>query len=492
MKYKFKRKPFAHQMKCLDLSIDEENYAFFMEMGTGKTKVIIDTAAIRYDRGDIDALMVIVKKGAVYAWAEDGLSEHMPDHIKYNVAVWNSSPNKAEKAAIESLFKPDDVRLQVFIMNSEALATDKGYRFAEAFLRSHKTMCAVDESTDFKNHAAQRTKALMNLRSLCKIRRIATGSAVTKAPLDLYSQCAFLDPDLLGFGSYYAFRSRYAVLQKKKFPGMKREAIIIVGYMNQAELAENIKPFSFRVTKEKCLDLPPKNYRMRYVEPTPEQMRLYSEMLDNATLTLSEDKKLTAPFVITQLLRLHQICCGHVTTEEGEELAVPHNRIKALMEELENVEGKAIIWATYRHDIRAIVNALEKEYGRSSVVSFYGETSAADRTSAVKKFQGSGAVRWFVANPSSGGFGITLTAARDVFYYSNSYDLEKRIQSEDRAHRIGQTGTVTYTDLCLKGTIDEKIIKALRKKHSIASLIMGDDPRKFMDFVSEPALKGLV
>lgn len=490
LKYPFRKKPFKHQMECLERSVMEENFALLMEMGTGKTKVIIDTIAINYDRGVIDAALITVRKGAMYAWVEDGFSEHLPNHVKANIVVWKPNATKTVKAAIESLFNPDDTRLQIFVMNSEAFATDKGYRFAEAFLRSHKALWAIDESTDFKNHDTDRTKAILDLRGLAKMRRIATGSAVTRAPLDLYSQCAFLDPDLLGFGSYYAFRNRYAVVQKKKFPGAKREATIVVGYRNQAELAANIKPFSYRVTKEQCLDLPAKNYRMRYVDFTPEQIRAYVEMLEEATLTLKDQEdKLTAPFVITQMLRLHQICCGHVTLPDKNVLELKNNRVKALMEELENVEGKAIVWATYRHDIRTITQELAKAYGRASVVEFFGDTCQDERTNAVRRFQSERGCRWFVANPSTGGFGITLTAARDVIYFSNSYRLEHRLQSEDRAHRIGQTGTVTYTDLAVKGTVDEKIIKALKKKHDIASLIMGDGLRDWLSYDKQAKLE---
>jgi SNF2 family DNA or RNA helicase len=358
-------------------------------------------------------------------------------------------------------------------MNVEALSTTKGLTFVRKFLSCHNTLIAVDESTTIKTPSAKRTKSILKLSELAKYRRILTGSPITKSPLDLYTQCGFLNEELLGFSSYYAFRSRYAHMIERNFGG--RRVQIVKSYQRLDELSKLIEPFSYRVLKEDCLDLPEKIYIRREVELTEEQTKLYSTMKQMALATLN-GKLLTAPNVLTQLMRLHQITCGHFKSDDGKIQELKNNRIEELMSILEETEGKAIIWANYIYDIERIVEAIKKEYGEDSVVQYYGAIDSDERQKNIERFQDPRSpFRFFVGNPQTGGYGITLTAANTVIYYSNGYDLEKRLQSEDRAHRIGQKKSVTYIDLIAEKTIDEKIVKALRKKIDIASQIMGEE-----------------
>jgi SNF2 family DNA or RNA helicase len=358
-------------------------------------------------------------------------------------------------------------------MNVEAFSTKKGLQFALKFLNSHKTLMAVDESTTIKTPSAKRTKSILALGKSALYRRILTGSPITKSPLDLYTQCGFLDDELLGFSSYYAFRSRYAHMVERNFGG--RRVQIVKNYQRLDELSKLITPFSYRVLKEDCLDLPDKIYVRREVELTDEQIKLYSTMKQMALATLN-GQLLTAPNVLTQLMRLHQITCGHFKSDDGKIQELKNNRIEELMSILDETEGKAIIWANYIYDIERIVEAIKKEYGDDSVVQYYGAINTDERQKNIERFQDPRSpFRFFVGNPQTGGYGITLTAASMVIYYSNGYDLEKRLQSEDRAHRIGQKKSVTYIDLIAEGTVDEKIVKALRKKIDIASQIMGEE-----------------
>jgi SNF2 family DNA or RNA helicase len=305
-----------------------------------------------------------------------------------------------------------------------------------------------------------------------KYRRILTGSPVTKSPLDLYSQCAFLNENLLDHGSYYAFRNRYARMIDRNFGG--RRVQIVASYQRLDELEDILKAFSYRVQKVDCLDLPKKIFINRTVELTKEQNEAYATM-KSAALAQLKGKMATAPHVLTQLMRLHQITCGHLKSDDGQITNFKHNRIEELIDVIDEMEGKVIIWANYVHDIEQITKELEKEYGEGCVVQYYGKVSSEDRQTAIKEFQDPNSnVKYFIGNTQTGGYGITLTAASNVIYYSNSYDLEKRLQSEDRAHRIGQHKPVTYVDLLAEKTVDEKIIKALRKKINIASTIMGD------------------
>lgn len=479
--YPYKTKPFQHQLEALERSWHYAAFALFMEMGTGKTKVAIDNAALLYDRGEINGFFILCKKGAYRNWSDREIPSHFPLHITNRLAYWSNSPNKAERSAMEALFRPDDnVPLDIFVMNIEAMSTPKEVAMAEAFCRSHHTFCVVDESTSIKSIDAHRTKAVLKLGKYCKYRRIMTGAPVTKNPLDLFSQCIFLSASYLGFDSFYAFRNRYAIVQQKNFGA--RSVKIVVGYRNLAELSDKVTKFSYRVLKEDCLDLPPKVYELRDVELTTAQKSAYSQMKEFALSSLADGGLISAASVITQIIKLHQIACGIVLDSEGVPHEIENRRMDALLEILEDIDGKAIIWATYRQNIKSICARIAAERGASSVVSYYGDTSEDQRRKALDSFQDPKSdVKYFVGNPATGGHGITLTAARTVIYYSNSYDLEYRMQSEDRAHRIGQSGNkVTYVDLVCKNTVDEVIIRALRKKINLATTILGDDPKKWL------------
>jgi len=314
-------------------------------------------------------------------------------------------------------------------------------------------------------------------RNKAKYKRILTGSPVTKSPLDLYKQCEFLDEYLLDHSSYYTFRTRYAVMRKANFNG--RSVEIVVGYKNLAELSDKIKPFSYRVLKDDCLDLPKKTFMKRVITLSAEQHKVYKQMKEMALAQLN-GKLLTTANALTQLMRLHQITCGHFKANDGSTQTLKNNRLSELMDLLDEVEGKAVIWAHYQYDVQTILTAIKKEYGDDAVVDYYGKTPNDERQDNITKFQSDPRCRFLVGTPSTGGYGITLTAANTVIYYSNGYDLEKRLQSEDRAHRIGQKKNVTYVDIIAEDTVDEKIVKALRDKINVASQVLGEELKSWI------------
>ena len=477
MKYKFKTKPYGHQITALEKSWDKEEYGYFMEMGTGKSKVLVDNIAMLYDKGKINAALIIAPKGVYRNWFSGEIPNHLPRHIDHKTVIWTATTSKAKDKEYQQLFKID-YDLHILIMNVEAFSTKKGLEFATKFLNCHKTIMAIDESTTIKTPTAKRTKAILSLGKLAKYRRILTGSPVTKSPLDLYTQCNFLHEELLGFNSYYTFRNRYATMIDRNFGG--RRVQIVGGYKRLDELSDSLKKFSYRVLKEHCLDLPEKVYIQREVELSDEQRQIYSTM-KSAALAQLKGKMATAPHVLTQLMRLHQITCGHLKNDDDTITEIKNNRMSELLDVLDEVEGKVIIWANYVYDIKQIVKAISKKYGEDSIVQYYGAIPADVRQKNIEKFQDPKSdSRFFVGNPQTGGYGITLTAANNVIYYSNGYDLEKRLQSEDRAHRIGQKKSVTYVDFITPKTVDEKIVKALRKKMNIATEIMGEDLREWI------------
>ena len=477
MNYKFKTKPYAHQITALEKSWNRENYAYFMEMGTGKTKVLIDNAAMLYDKGKINGVLIIAPKGVVGTWYNQEIPTHLPTHIENVSVLWQSNITKEQSRKLGTLFNTGE-ELHLLIMNVEALSTTKGVDFARKFLLSHNTLIAIDESTTIKNPKAKRTKNISSLSIMAKYRRIMTGSPVTKNPLDLFSQCYFLDPYLLGHESYYSFRMRYAIMKTANIAG--RQIQLVSGFKNLGELSDKLKPFSYRVLKEDCLDLPDKIFMKRQIKLSSEQLKLYDQMRKEALATLN-GKQVTTVNALTQLMRLHQITCGHFTADDGTTQRIPNNRISELMDVLDEIEGKAIIWAHYQWDIKDIIKEIVKVHGPGSVVDYYGLTPQDERQGNIKKFQNpTNSVRFLVGTPKTGGYGITLTAANTVIYYSNGYDLEKRLQSEDRAHRIGQSKSVTYVDLICDDTVDEKIVKSLRKKINIASEVLGEELRSWI------------
>ena len=476
MNYKFRMKPYKHQLIALEKSWNKETYAYFMEMGTGKTKVLIDNMSMLYDNGKIDSALIIAPKGVVKTWYEQELPTHLPKHIENVTVLWQSNITKKQQVSLDNLMKIG-TELHILIMNVEALSTKKGVDFAFKFLNSHNALMAIDESTTIKTPSAKRTKSIISLGKMAKYRRIMTGSPVTKNPLDLYTQCLYLDPYLLDFQSYYAFRNRYAEMKTLNVRG--RSIQVVNKFINLNELSDKLQGFSYRVLKEDCLDLPEKIYMKRHISLTHDQIKVYDQMKKTALATLN-GKTTSTMTVLTQLMRLQQITCGHFVADDGSTQDIQSNRIKELMDVLDEIEGKAIIWGHWQRDIKNIIKAIVDEYGPGSVVDYYGLTPQDERQNNIRKFQNDPKCRFLVGTPQTGGYGITLTQANTVIYYSNGYDLEKRLQSEDRAHRIGQKKNVTYVDLICEDTVDEKIVKALRKKINVASQVLGEELKSWI------------
>jgi len=478
--YKFKTEPFDHQRKALEDSWAADYYALFMEMGTGKSKVAIDTIGALYEAKRVSAALILAPKGVYDNWVKGEIPTHLPDDIERMVVRWTPSTAKKFQDEMKALvYEPLD-GLKVFVMNVEALSTPRGTKAAYMFLaKNPANIMVVDESTTIKNRKATRTKNIMMLAKEAKYRRILTGSPVTKSPMDLYSQCAVLSSNALGFNSYYAFQNRYALVQKRKMG--TRAFQEIVGYRRLDELNLKLDRFSNRILKEQCLDLPDKMYMRRDVALTDEQKRVYIQMKKLALAKLENGELATTASVLTQIMRLQQICCGFLQPDDGEIQSLDNNRLKELLEITDELQGKAIIWASYTHDIQQIADALRDRFGPEAVATYYGATAQDERQEIVERFQDKlNPLRFFVGQPRTGGYGITLTAANTVVYYSNSYDLEIRLQSEDRAHRIGQNNKVTYIDLVSPDTIDEKILKALRGKIDLAGKVLGEEARDWL------------
>ena len=480
MNYKFKTKPYAHQITALEKSWNKAHFAYFMEMGTGKSKVLIDNIAMLYDKGKINGALIVAPKGVYQNWFDIEIPNHLPTQIEKKMVLWKASfmkDNKIVSKEVDALFETG-TDLHILVMNVESLSTKNGVTFANKFLSCHETLMAIDESTTIKNPDAIRTRSIVQLGKSAKYRRILTGSPVTKSPLDLYKQCEFLNEGLLDYTSYYAFKTRYSVLRTANFGG--RSVQIVVGYKNLDELSQRIEQFSYRVLKEDCLDLPSYSFTKRIIQLSKEQKKIYDSMKQLALAQL-DNKLMTTATALVQLMRQHQITCGHFKSDDGTVQKIKNERLDALMDILSEVENKAVIWAHYKYDIEVIVEAIKKEYGPDSYVTYYGDTPSEIRQNNIKLFQDENSkVRFLIGTPQTGGYGITLTAGNVMIYYSNGYDLEKRTQSEARINRAGQKRKMTYIDIIAEDTVDEKIVEALRKKVDIASKVMGEELKEWI------------
>jgi hypothetical protein len=454
-------------------------FALLMGTGTGKTKVVLDEWAERVD--DVPNLMIFAPAGSYANWYLDRSPEepseatkHLDPALRKEMLIhhWNSNGGVGWANTLKT-FLAEKKRPRMFVVNIEAFSSvDRVITACTTFLKSSPTLLCVDEATKIKGPTTARTKAALRLGTLAASRRIATGLVTPQSPLDLWSQFAFLDPAILGCRTFAGFRSTYAITRKEHFPGARWPVEIVVGFRNLEELAKLIEPYSYRVHKEDCLDLPEKIYTTRDVPVSPEQGKAYRELRDFATTKLAEDAHVTATSVITQILRLHQLLCGHLVDEQGDVHEVSEQRTRVLMDVLSEHDGKAVIWVSYEHSLKKVQKTIEREYGEGSCATFWGGNRS-ERLDEETNFKTDPKCRFMIATPGAGGMGNTWIGADLVIYYSNSYDLEQRIQSEDRTHRIGQTKSVTYVDLVARGTVDEKILHALRNKINLSAQITG-------------------
>ena len=476
----FKTTPYQHQKEALSIGAERESFGLLMEMGTGKSKCLIDNVAHLYLKGKLNFALVIAPKGVYRNWVSKEIPEHLCDDIPRRVIRWVASPNKQQEAELKSVGTKFD-GLTIFVMNVEAFSSVKGKNAGEWLARNlgKRGLIAIDESTTIKNPKAKRTKALMKIAAGFSYRRILTGSPVTKSPMDIYSQFEFLGPRLLGHDSFYTFQGRYAVMVKRT---MGRHSFNqLVGYKNLDELTELVDQHSFRVLKKDCLDLPEKVFTARYVSMTPEQTRMYTQIKEYAMTLLDGGELVSTPQVITQLLRLQQVLSGHLKTDEGGMVYFPSKRMDALMEIMEEHSGKAIIWSRFRYDIQQIVRQLEERFGEGCAAAYYGDTPDEERNDIVRNFQNPDhPLRFFIGNQATAGYGLTLTEADLVVYFANSFSLEHRLQSQDRVHRIGQRRSVTYVDLITEGTVDEKIVESLRNKIEIGAKVLKEDVQEWL------------
>lgn len=470
--------PYPHQVTALRAITERDHYGLFLEMRTGKSKIVIDAACLTHHQKSIDALVVVAPKGVYRTWLLDQLPTHLWEDTPHKVEAWKSGAGAGQHKEYMKLltFKG----LAVFVVNIEAIATAKCAEYLFHLMMNRRCMLVIDESSCIKNPSAARTKQAMKLARLSAYRLILSGTPVTQGPLDLYSQLEFLHPGLSGSRSYFAFRAKYAIQTAMRMG--PRSFNKVVGFRNLHQLQVLLDAVSMSVKlADVRADLPPKIYQVIQVELSPEHRKVYEDFRKNAVMKLGEQVVVSATMALSVLAKLHQIVCGFALRDDGTVLDLSDARLETLMEILEQVQGKAVIFALHQLSVEQIASALRLAYGAHSVVSYYGPTSEADRDLARDKFQRDPTCRFFVGTAATAGEGLDLAAANVVVYYSNSYSLKQRLQSEARPFGPAQKDPVLIIDIVSPGTVDEKVVEALKNKADIASLLQSRGWRELLD-----------
>jgi SNF2 family DNA or RNA helicase len=471
-------KPFKHQADELLNSGDKIFHAIFWDQGTGKTKLMLDNVVHLARKGEIDAVLILAPNGVHRNWIEEEIPKHLGNGLFAD--FWTSS--KAGTQRHQRRFKAALTdKFPIVAMTYEGFMTARGKAWAKKFLTKREVMFILDESTAIKTPGAKRTKTLVAAGKYAKYRRILTGTPATNGPFDVYSPLRFLDNGFWkrhGFPTFTEFKHHFGIWQKGHNSEQGRDYEFVTGYRNLDQLKRMLDPVSSRVTKDEVLDLPPKLYSKRQFELSKEQKRVYEEIRNEALAFLASGDLVTAPLAIVRLLRLQQVTSNYMPVDDDGPL-VPidpkkNPRLDCLGALLEEVNHQAIIWAKFRKDIDQIMDLLGKK-----AVRYDGATDSDARAAAKAAFQ-AGEAQYFVGNPAAGGMGLTLTAARTVIYYNNSFRLVDRLQSEDRAHRIGQPHPVDYVDIMATGTVDVRIAASLRAKVDVMSKITGDKLREWI------------
>jgi SNF2 family DNA or RNA helicase len=412
-------------------------------------------------------------------WVDQEIEKQLQDNIPRRIAYWSSSLNHNEQVKLQKIMTAQDDTLDFLCCNVEAFSSGRAPMVVAQFIKNHYCLMIVDEATSIKNGRAQRTKNIQTLGRMCDYRRILTGTPITQSPLDLYAMCEFLKQGLLGFKSYVMFRANYAVMVPIRTAHVQFNKI--VGFIRLDELTESLLPFSSRILKSECLDLPEKIYETVEVSLSPEQAQHYQRLKDTAVLQLDQGL-LTSTSAITTINKLHQIVCGHLKLDEGVEIEIPSNRIEAVLDIIDKMpDQKIVIWCRFQKDVEIVMRNLEAIDDKRYPVHYYGETRENDRRDNLLAFQQDPNCMWFVGTASTGGKGIDglQHVCSYEIYYSNSYDREDRAQSEDRLDRKGQKNQVTIIDLIARGTVDTMIMDSLKRKEDLAHEVL-DKLRLFL------------
>lgn len=463
--YAYKRPPMDHQRKGFLLTREKEFFGLFCEAGTGKTKIIWDTAAYLYAKGEISGLAIVAWPNGVHRnWIETEMPEDMPDWCPVAAAYYSSNLTKTKVRELDSVVRSTD-KLRILAYAVESFASEKAQQHLLGFLATGRILLVIDQSACIKNPAAKRTKFFLKKAApLAAYRRILDGDPNTEGAQELYSQFTFLSSSIIGLDTWSAFKNEYCNL------GYFNE---IKGLKNQNSLRGAIDAFSYRVLEKDCLDLPERIYKRWRFDLSPEELRIYLELKDEAIAEFAGEQIMTTLPIVAHT-RMQQVASGWWPGIERKQIESQPSRLAAFLACMQDCgPGKKLIYARFRRDIQLIQQTLG-----ARCLSYYGAIKEDDRAEAKIRFQEDPEIEYLVGQQQTLGIGHTLTAAEYVIYYSNHPSLRYRTESEKRAHRQGQTKHVKVIDLLANGTKDEKVLRNFKLKKDVAESIMGD-PRSF-------------
>lgn len=480
--YEYKTTPRNHQREALERTSELPAHAFFWEMRIGKSKLMIDNIAYLYEQGKITGALIVAPNGVDLNWILDEIPLHLPDRIKKQSRIlrFNTSKSGTKWHKEEVKWVREHAGLAIMTMSYDAFMTHEGKQAALKFMEQRPIFYVLDESVSIKTPGAKRTMRITRTAHRAKYRRILDGYPAPKGAFDLYSQIKFLDEEFWlrhGWESATAFRSYFGVFEQKTNHNTNTDYQILLGYQHLEELNALIVPISSRLLQKDVLDIQPKNYEFRYFELTPKQREMYEQLETDYRLWINNESNLvTANLAMVRELRLQQISCGYLPVGDDEPIHMIEgkNPRLGLLDDLLDIQAeKSIIWARYKLDVQLISELLTKR--KYSFVTYTGDTSDEDRIKAKHDFQ-KGEAQYFLGTPSAAGIGLTLHAAKNEYYYSNSYNLRHRKQSEDRAITDGQKHSINIYDLVGLNTRDKKIIQNMCKKMDTSDAILGDAP----------------
>ena len=459
----YNTQPYAHQIEALRRAWGNPGFAFFLEQGTGKSKIIVDEIVNCIERGIINCAVILAPNTVHANWKNEFL-KHWPNYDKWIIQIWRSNTNKINRE-METRRIIDSGKVLVFLMNIEALSSEGGKEYLKRVLLARKrAYLAVDESHKIKTPTAQRTKACIEIGNYAYIRRIATGTEAEEGLENLYSQFRFLNQNIIGLRSFTAFKSMFCVMGGYE----NRE---IKGYQNQEMLAQRIAPFTYQKRKKDCLDLPDKVYVTHEIGMTPTQMELYDRLEEELIIELQSGAIVDATMAMTRMMRLQQVLCGHINSSEEKHRhnpdLVPSHRADYTAEIVEEASSKCIVFCRFIMDGQLICSALANRAIRSVGISSLVDGST--RLKEIDRWRYDPEIKTLAITTATGGTGLTLNEASTTIFYSNGWSSTDRIQAEDRNHRIGTLSKVTYHDIVVKNRIDHRLLFVQKQKQTTAN-----------------------
>ena len=438
-------------------------FALFAEPGAGKTKAAIDVAFMRYAAGEIDAVLVIAKKDVHQQWVRDSLPEHAPENLPWIAYCHDWQSKTGWKNGC----------LNWLSVNFDAVRGQKAQAIINSFIANARSiMLIIDESQEIKNKTSQRWQACYKLRRKCRAAIIMSGTPIAKDLTDYWAQYFMLDERIIGDRYMTSFRAKYCVMGG--YDGKQ-----IVDYQNEAQLFKLTEPYTYRVSK-KDLKMPPKRYKQVAFDMTPRQRAVFDKIKKQFVADLSNPNSSTMQNIGNALLRMQQITCGFLPNDDGTVELFDNPRLDTLLATTSGLDDdKLIIWCRFQRDVQNIMAALGE-----AAVDYYGGTPDEMTRQNLMRFLGDKDCRYFVATPAKGGTGIDglQRVCSTAIYYSNSFNSIHRWQSEDRINRTGMAFTSSlYIDLICRAGVDRGLLRNLREKRDLSTLMLDDLRDYFSD-----------